>query len=102
MARGHGGQSLLFPGRDGGPHSSSCLDGPFERVSKSIGLPFVATARAMRWTCNDLQRAADVDTLDVHLGKRIGDPELVHDSEQRQGDTVAGCLASSSLVALRW
>lgn len=54
---------LLFPGRDGGPRSPSCLDKPFQAVSRAIGLPYILTPRAMRRTCNDLCRAAKVDAV---------------------------------------
>src|SRR5262249_18540946 len=54
---------LLFPGRDGGPRCPSCLAKPFEVVSNAIGLAHPITPRAMRRTCNDLQRAAKVDDV---------------------------------------
>jgi len=54
---------LLFPGRDGGPRSPSCLDKPFAVVSKAIGLKHAITPRAMRRTCNDLQRDAKIDDV---------------------------------------
>jgi integrase len=54
---------LLFPARDGGPRSPSCLDKPFSVVSSDIGLPFVLTPMGMRRTFNDLARKAHVHDI---------------------------------------
>jgi integrase len=67
---------LLFAGRDGGPRSPSCLDKPFQIVSRAIGLKRPITPRAMRRTCNDLQRdakVADVVTMSItgHVPERM-------------------------------
>lgn len=54
---------LLFPARNGGPRSPSCLDKPFAVVSKKIGLAHPLTTRAMRRTFNDLAREAQVNDV---------------------------------------
>lgn len=51
---------LLFPSAIGGFRSASCLDKPFQRVSKALNLPYSVTPRAMRRTYQDLARAAGV------------------------------------------
>jgi integrase len=51
---------LLFPATNGGYRSRSCLDKPFRRVARAIGLGKLVTPRAMRRTFQDLARAAEV------------------------------------------
>lgn len=79
---------LLFPSDTGGFRSHSCLDKPFEAVSKTIGLAKRITPRAMRRTFQDLCRAAEVkdvvaraisghatETMQRHYSS-VGDPEV--------------------------
>jgi integrase len=81
---------LLFPGRDGGPRSSSCLDKPFAVVSKEIGLPFSLTPRGMRRTFNDLARHAEVHDIVIRSITGHLTPEMqvkystAHATEQRR------------------
>ena len=51
---------FLFPSTRGGMKSRSVLDKPFAAVSRSIGLPYRISPRAMRRTFNDLARAANI------------------------------------------
>jgi hypothetical protein len=81
---------LLFPGRDGGPRSPSCLDKAFEEVSRAIGLRHPVTPRAMRRTCNDLQRDAKIaDAVTMSITGHVTDKMRIRYStaqaqEQRQ------------------
>lgn len=52
---------LLFPSREGRLLSRSCLQKPFDRVTKACGLAKTITPRAMRRTFQDLTRKAGVD-----------------------------------------
>jgi integrase len=93
---------LLFPGRDGGPRSPSCLDKPFVRVSREIGLPFELTPMGMRRTFNDLARQAQVHDIVIRSITGHLTPEMqvkystAEAAEQRQA--IAKVI---DLVALR-
>lgn len=52
---------LLFPSRNGGFRSSSCLQDPFRKVAKAIGLTKNITPKAGRRTFQDLSRRAAID-----------------------------------------
>jgi integrase len=93
---------LLFPGRDGGPRSPSCLDKPFARVSREIGLAFELTPMGMRRTFNDLARQAHVHDIVIRSITGHLTPEMqvkystANAAEQRQA--IAKVI---DLVALR-
>jgi len=84
---------LLFPGRDGGPRSPSCLDKPFAAVSRAIGLKHPVTPRAMRRTCNDLQRDAKIaDTVTMSITGHVTEKMRRHYSTaqaQEQREAIA-------------
>lgn len=54
---------LLFPTKDGGFRSRSCLDKPFAVVTEACGLGKRITPRALRRTFQDLTRAAKVEGI---------------------------------------
>lgn len=54
---------LLFPTRDGGFRSRSCLDKPFAAVSKLCKLDMRITPKALRRTFQDLSRAAGIEGI---------------------------------------
>jgi len=81
---------LLFPNVRGGLRSTSCLDKPFERVSKAISLPYRFTPRGMRRTFQDLARAAEVGglvtrSISGHATTKMQEHySTVRDGEQRE------------------
>ncbi len=96
------GSELLFPGRDGGPRSPSCLDKPFQVVSKAIGLPFVLTPRAMRRTCNDLCRAAKVDAVVTRsITGHLTEDMRIHYSTAQAAEQRAALAKVIDFVAVR-
>jgi hypothetical protein len=52
---------LLFPTRDGGFRSRSCLDKPFAAVTKACGIDKRITPKALRRTFQDISREAKVE-----------------------------------------
>jgi hypothetical protein len=59
---------LLFPAKEGGFRSRSCLDKPFKAVTAACGMKKVITPKAMRRTFKDLARAAKLEAI---VGKAI-------------------------------
>jgi hypothetical protein len=93
---------LLFPGRDGGPRSPSCLDKPFDEVAKAMGLPFELSPGAMRRTCNDLCRAAKVDAVVTRsITGHLTDEMRIHYSTAQADEQRAALTKVVSLVEFR-
>lgn len=93
---------LLFPGRDGGPRSTSCLDKPFEVVSRAIELGFHVTPRAMRRTCNDLCRAAQVDDVVTRsITGHLTDKMRLHYSTAQASEQRTAIAKVIDLVSVR-
>lgn len=93
---------LLFPGRDGGPRSPSCLDKPFKAAAKAIGLPFALSPKAMRRTCNDLCRAAKVDAVVTKsIAGHLTEGMRIHYSTAQANEQREALAKVIDLVAVR-
>lgn len=88
---------LLFPSRDGGYRSPSCLDKPFAAVSKAIGVSI--TPRGMRRTFQDLARATGVhDVVTRSISGHATEQMHHHYSTASQLEQRAGIAGIANLV----
>ncbi len=82
---------LLFPTRDGGFRSRSCLDKPFAAVTAACGLQKRLTPRALRRTFQDLSREAKVEGVVAKaISGHATDAMRVHYSTAQADEVLKG------------
>lgn len=93
---------LLFPDENGELLDRGCLTGPFEEVSKELGLTKKITPRAMRRTFQDLARAANVNDLVTRsISGHATEAMQQHYSTVQQDEMRAGLAKVVSLAGVR-
>src|SRR5439155_9947190 len=90
---------LLFPSVTGGFRSRSCLDKPFDEVSKAIGLKFNFTPRGMRRTYQDLARAAGIHDAVTRAISGHATPAMQLHYSTARGAEVRSALANIAGIA---
>ncbi len=93
---------LLFPTRDGGFRSRSCLDKPFAAVTAACGLEKRITPRALRRTFQDLSRAAKVEGVVAKaISGHATDAMRVHYSTAQEAEVLEGIDRVVSIASRR-
>jgi hypothetical protein len=90
---------LLFPSVIGGFRSRSCLDKPFDEVSKAVGLKFNFTPRGMRRTYQDLARAAGIHDAVTRAISGHATPAMQLRYSTARGGEVKEALAKVAQIA---
>lgn len=93
---------LLFPTRDGGFRSRSCLDKPFAEVTAACGIDKRITPRALRRTFQDLSRAAKVEGVVAKaISGHATDAMRIHYSTAQTAEVLKGIARVVSIATRR-